>query len=526
MKYVNILSFPVVFTALYLVYELIVSRLPCFNKHVSRVAFKKFSLWILRPWAFWAIFNIIYRVNEEDTFNNPYTFPFYANLWQRDMNIIEVLCSSLRLWSVLLWGGASILIAVIILVLLRSGIKSQYPSWQNKTFVVIGLFFAGVCLHMAAAAYPHGIEDPLRNKGSLLRPWFHSGSTMLYATPLVENSKTYTREFVELQPRLKRATIHAASHPPWGSLALYWIGLPFGAEGNTAADRLRYSIGLTLFNGLSILPLFFLGCVMFKSRSKGLLTAVLWLTMPNTIAHSTFAPDGVYAVFFHLSLLFSWLTVTSKQPDWRLSLILGLSFGLLTMLNYSWCVATTMFAVFAAIVGIKNRWTRKDVVLRGLVPLLTMTAALGIILAKYRFNYYSAYIYSYKYVASFYDYGNCYQWIMALIGGQCDLFLLMGSMVLSCFIVSCRQEFNWGMPPLQFIFAYIVLGVYIVAILAGPNAMKMEVSRCWGWVTAPALAIAANAIINFRRPFLLASLAVSTNIVTYLGMRLFMYFLG
>lgn len=485
----------------------------------------KIILWSIRPWAFWAVISIIYRAVKGGIFNNAHTYPFYANLWHPELSKTEVLIRSAGDLDAWLWLAVSLLLTAILSGLMLAGFHKNAPSKSKIAAIIAGLFLTGTALQLAMAAFPLGIEDPLADKGSLLKPWFNSGSTMLYATPLVENSKKYTRYFVELLPRL-HTTIHGVSHPPWGSLALYWIGLPFGAEGNLAADRFRYALGLTLFNALNLIPLYFLGRAMFGSVKTGLLSAALWLTMPNTLAHATFAPDGVYAVFFHFALLFSWLVITSPRPDWRWVVLLGASFAMLTMMNYSWCVATTMFALFAGIYGLKHQWKLKDYLQRGAAPLAVMAVLFIIIIAKFRFNYLEAYLYAYKYVDKFYDFKGLYQWFIALVGGQIELFILMGSTVFSIFLLAMLKRNTWGIGPIHAQFVVVILGVYLFAVLVGPSAMKMEVSRCWGWVTAPALATAAQAILQFERAKLIAIIAVAVNILTYSAMRLFMCFFG
>ena len=38
------------------------------------------AAWALRPWALWAVFNLVFRLNWDRGFNNRRTFPFFANL--------------------------------------------------------------------------------------------------------------------------------------------------------------------------------------------------------------------------------------------------------------------------------------------------------------------------------------------------------------------------------------------------------------------------------------------------------------
>ncbi len=484
--------------------------------------FLKLIVWALRPWSLWAIFNLIFRWRWDQGFNNRQTFPFYANLWNPGEGFSEAITrlSQSPVW--ILWMSLSILITLAIAGLLVWTLRSK-PSrlWLSLP----SLYVLAIALHLSLASMPHGAWTDQGRSGSLLAAWNQPGSTMLHVMPHIQSTHDFLSRFLDIQPKL-RSSIHGLSHPPFASLSLDWIGQVMGIQEKNIRlpeVRLRYAIGLTLFGALNLLILFFLGRSLFDSKT-GFLTAVLWATAPAVSAYATFAQDSIYALFFNSALLFSWHVVHSQRRTLLWAILLGLDFFVLIFMNYSWCLATTLFALFALATGIRHRWGIRDVALRLLLPLTFMTLLATAFLAYFRLNYWAMYQYSNQFVIQWYPMSGIYQWTMALIGGQFDLFLLLGSITTSAFastLIAHLRMSSLREPRVQFLF--IVLFVYALPLLFGPNCLKMETARCWIWVASLPLAFAASRLLLMpHRIFMWATPIVS--VLTYALMRLFLDF--
>ena len=484
--------------------------------------FQQFVLWALRPWTLWALFNLIFRWRGDQGFNNRSTFPFYANPWPPDEGLAPAILRLLHSSAWIGWMGLSLLLALAIVGLLAWHLRSK-PSrpWLS----LATLYILAVALHLSLACLPHGAWTNQGRSGSLLAPWHIPGSTMLHVMPRIQSSPDFLNRFLEIQPKL-RASIHGLSHPPLASLSLHWIGQLMGIrERNIYSPevRLRYAIGLTLFGALNLLVLYFLGRHLFDAQT-GFLTAVLWTTAPAVSAYATFAQDSIYALFFNLALLFSWHVLHSGKHTFLWAILLGLDFFVLVFMNYSWCLATTLFALFALASGIRHRWNLRAIALRLLLPLSIMTLLSLAFLARFHLDYWAMYQYSHQFVILWYPMTGIYQWTMALIGGQFDLFLLLGSIPASAFASSLLRNLripHLREPRVQFLL--IVLGVYALPLLFGPNCLKMETARCWIWVASLPLAFAASRLLLMpHRIFVFGTPFVS--VLTYAVLRLFLNF--
>lgn len=482
--------------------------------------------WALRPWAVWAAVNALFRwqAARGNSFNNPLTFPFFANPWREGLPLRQVLGELIAKPTLWLWGTVTLLLLAallgVILLGLRQAAGSRRATWSALAAMVvlaIGLDFSIACL-------PDGARLDEEYRGSLLSCW-SAHATMLYAVPHIQSSRHYLTHFLEIQPGL-RGTVHGLSHPPGASLAMYWIGQVMGVGGGDIrrdAVRLRYAIGLTCFSALSILLLYALASALFDDRRTGLLAAALWLAAPSVLAYSTFAQDGLYAVFFMASLLCTWKSAMAPRHHWPWMLLQGLLFFALTMLNYSWCLMTTIFALFTLCRARQCSWSRRELAWRGIPPLALMTLLTGGLLLACRLDYWAMYRCSSAYVAKWYNYANGYQSLIALIGGQIDLFLLMGSITCSAFAVGLwgtRRELT---HPRSLLLG-LVLSILALPILFGPPCLRLETARCWNWATAIPFAFAADVLLRQSAPRTYAACAVALSVLTYTGLRLFVNF--
>jgi 4-amino-4-deoxy-L-arabinose transferase-like glycosyltransferase len=351
---------------------------------------------------------------------------------------------------------------------------------------------------------------------------------VLYAIPRIKSPSHFMRYFAALQPRL-RITIHALTHPPGGTLSLYWLGrlagVPYGADIRSEAVRRRYLFALAGFGLLNALAVYGLAQALFGERRVGLLAALLWVVAPTTLIHGTFAQDTVYLVFYTLALWLGWrVAATGERPPIGAALLLGALFAALTMLNFSWCLMTAIFALFCLQVGLRRKWSRRELALRALLPLSVMTLLAGAILLHYRLDYWAIYRVASGYVRQWYRFEGPHQWLQALVGGQMDLWLMMGSVTLAAFLAAERQAARDGGTSLARRYLLTTLGVLLLPLLFGPHALKMETARCWNWMLPVPIAFAARGLLRHPAARLLAPGAVAVSGLTLLAMRLFMDF--
>ncbi len=479
-----------------------------------------FAAWIWRPWTLWALFNLFNRWRWDQGFNDRRTFPFYASLWNPDETFAEAWIRIAQAPGLVWLGAVAALLAAMILLL--AWIVRRPPV--RVAPALVGLYLLAIGLHLSLACLPNGARDQPDRPGSLLAAWNNPGSTMLYAQPFIQDSRDYFSRFREIQPKLRR-TIHGLSHPPGASLSLYWIGKAMGVKGRdirSPENRLRYSIGLAAFGALNVFVLFGLARRLFDARA-GFLAATLWATAPAVAAYATFAQDSTYAVFFNLALLLGWETATASKRAGLWGFALGVDFFALVLLNYSWCLATSIFFLFALATGVRARWRLREYAGRLVFPLAVMAALAGVFLAYHRLDYWAMYRYAAQYVSQWYPFTGPYQWILALLGGQIDLWLMLGGVACSAFAAALFRfrKSDFGEP--RTIYLFIVLGIFALPLLFGPNCLKMEAARCWIWVASLPLAFAADRLLRMpSRLFAYGAPAVSA--LTYAGLRLFLDF--
>ena len=487
--------------------------------HLRQVPGLVFAAWALRPWTLWAFFNLFVRWRWDAGFNERRTFPFYALPWQPEETFAEAWVRIAHAPG-LPWLGVALLLLAALVGLLVWVVRRQ-PRRLGPALG--GLYVLAIALHLALACLPDGARDEPGRPGSLRAARNNVQSTMLYAQPLIKDSRDYVCRFQELQPQLRRI-IHGLSHPPGASLALRWIGQAAGVRSRDIRDpgnRLRYTIGLVAFGALNVFVLFALGRALFDARA-GFLAATLWATAPAVAAYAPFAQDATYAVFFNLALWLGWQTATADRRPLVWGVWLGLDFFALILLNYSWVLATSIFALFALAVGWRRRWALRDVAARLVFPLAVMTVVAAAFLAAHRLDYWAIYQYASQYVKQWYPFTGPYQWMLALLGGQLDLWLLLGSVACSAVVAALAGLRRADFAAPRTIYLFITFGIFALPLLFGPNCLKMEAARCWIWVASLPLAFAADRLLRAPRLFAYGAPAVSA--LTYVGLRLFLDF--
>jgi hypothetical protein len=203
---------------------------------------------------------------------------------------------------------------------------------------------------------------------------------------------------------------------------------------------------------------------------------------------------------------------------------LGLVFSCLNFLNYSWGLATTIFAVFLLYRAIAGRWSFLSLALRGIIPLGIMTVVSGSILLYYKLDYLEAYKVASSYVREWYQFGTIYQHVIAWVGGQIDILLMMGAVTCSAFVSALFSRARGRDKSAAVVFLAIILVVYGLPVLFGPTCLRLETARVWMWVPSVPICFAANHLLEQRRPRLFVTVAVLISLGSYALMRLFLNF--
>jgi len=494
---------------------------------------QKLTGWLLRPWAVWAVLSIIYQLNpgrgmdavETAPSFTAWLFPFFVNPWTPEQSFTQIVSRLVSTPTVYFWGAVVAALAVLLVLLIRRVFSERPLTGKHTIALLLGLYLLAGALPLTIACLPNGAWDTEEHKGSLLSCW-HAHATVLYAAPFVQSTGHFLRNYEEIHSRL-RFTIHAYSHPPGAPLSMYYIGKAVGAGGmNIRLDstRLRYTFGMAFFAALNIFILFGLGKSIFGTTKHGFAAAILWTVSPAVLAYAPHTQDGLYAVFFNLSLLLTWRIGMARRAPWGEMLGLGLVFFCLNFLNYSWVLVTSIFALFLLYRAISTPWTFRELALRGGIPLGLMAIVTGSILIYYRLDYLLAYQISSDYAQEWYQYATMYQHVVAWIGGQIELFLMMGAITCSAFIAALYERGKRRDIGPQTVFIALIFAIYILPVLFGPTCLRLETARCWLWVPSVPICFAASHLLAQSRPRLFIMTAALVSLGSFTLMRLFLNF--
>ena len=480
-------------------------------------------LCFFRPWAAVAIVNLVVRVLGNIPLNR-LTYPFYANAWLLPRaSFVTYLREVLGMEGARIWLPYATVIALLIVAAAFHVCKSRHAnasagSARNIVMTLLGLYLASVAFFISLASVPKGFFGDKGQQSSFLDPWQEAGTTMLYADYYIRpRPKDYLRDFHHLQNRMD-LIIHAKSHPPMASLFVRWIGQLAGADTTWSRKayrdpvvKLRYAIGQTAVSALNILLIFAIGAAMFDRRT-GLFASVLWVLAPSVTSYATFAPDMNYALFFNGALLFTWLTATSST--WRRAMVyalpLGLCFAMLVLMNFSWCIVTTDFAVFLLLVALRERRGWRDFALRAAPALTVMTLAAGYVIVHYGIRYFTIYQNSVNFVAPFYTHKSFTHMLVSLVGGQVEWLFLIGPAACSLFFMFLCGRGIGEKYPLQRLVAIVLLAVFALPVLFGPPCLKHEVARCWIWMASVPIVLAARFCLDRAGPLACSAVAASS----------------
>jgi len=492
----------------------------------------RLPLWLLRPWAAWAGFSTVYQLNADrgmsavDTAPQFYDwlFPFFQFPWVKHETLSEACARVFATPTVYGWGLAVALLAGLLLLWLRTALAPRPLRARTIIALLLGLHLLAGALTLSIASLPNGPRDTPDRKGSLLACW-EAHATMLYAKPFVKSTDHFLRNWDAIHRRL-RFTIHAYSHPPGGTLSMHYLATLIGAEKmniRRSDTRLRYSIGMTLFAGLSLWIVFGLGRSLFGTSRHGLAAAFVWATSPSVLAYAPHAQDGLYAVFFLLALLLTWHVGMARRRPWLPMVLLGAVFFCNTFLNYSWGLATSIFALFIAYRTVTARWPLREAAWRFVPPLGIMTLLSGAVLLHYRLDYWESYCQSAAYVGEWYQYDTAWQHWVAWIGGQLEIGLMMGAVACSAFLAALARRLRVRDTRPEAVFLVMILFIYLIPVFYGPTCLRMETARCWLWVTGVPLCFAAHRLLDWPRPRLALGTAALSSIAIYSAFRLFLH---
>ena len=509
-------SFPVILLAVWVIVE----ALPFAFRGLRPSRGWTVTAWSLRPGALWAAYNIVFRYFAELGLNERSTFPFAFEQWHARDGWSTCFTRFIHSEAFWFWSAVVLLLGILFAGVCHWILSS--PLTRTRVALALGaLILLNIAMPLAYDCLPEGAEDPLENKGSFLSAWFHSGFTMLYCMPHIKSKGDYLRHFEEIQPRLQ-ASIHGVSHPPGASLALYWLGKPFGATQRIGRDRLRYALATTTFASLALLSIFLLGYSVTGSTRTGLMAAALWAVKPAALAYNTFAADPVYTVFNILCLAFIWRVVTSPRRPWGALLALGLTLYVQSMLNFNWILFAGLFGIFLTLQAVIHRWRLQEWFLRTAIPAALVFGLLIWTCVSYHLDYWAIYQYALSYTHRFYHMETAYKWLMSLIGSPIDLFLLSGSLTAYLFWRHFPQEASRRVTEPLTLFLLTLLGVYLFTAVS-VNILKMESSRVWAWVTALPIVYVARFIADSGSARFTLVMAVIVALLQYYGMKLLLY---
>jgi hypothetical protein len=474
-------------------------------------------IWFWRPYGLWAIFNIIFRALGKYGFNNRKTFPFYFNEWNGGGDWSQSIAWLLQCRGLWFWSCVLFALAVVFLLFCRWLVVKPLTA-RRTSFALIILFAFGFVFPLVYDCLPEGAQAPLAGKGSFCRSWYDSGNTMLYCMPYIRNQGHYLRNFQTIQPQLT-ASIHGVTHPPGASLALYWMGKLCGATENIHTDKVRYALGNTLFAALGTFAMFLLGRSLFRSNQVGIMGAALWTVMPAALAYNTFAPDPVYTVFYILWLGLVWQVATAEKRPWMSMFWLGIVFYALTMLNFIWPLLAGIFGVTVMIFAYRQQWKPQEWVLRCAVPMAIMLILLAWTCYAYCLDYIAIFQYALTYYGIRHAWG--YKKVMEIVGGQIDLYIMMGSLCAGMFWNYFPKWIRQKPFPPQAIFFLVIIAFQLTAIvfLHGPAG---EASRIWPWIAALPLAVVADRMLKSEHAGFYFIMALLLAMLQYYAMRLFL----
>jgi hypothetical protein len=453
--------------------------------------------WAFRPLAALAAWNALFRAWPATFKFNPLTFPLYANLWSQ-----SGADPSGQLPRTLLAMAAALVVIIVLRETLRRG------AGRRKWLLILWAALVGAQLAVALA--PRGWHG-------LVLPWTAEGKGYAWAARRVERAGgtvPFLRDYHVIQPL---QPVHARSHPPGATLLSRWTQnwkTP-GVPGNV--------LRLLLLSSLN-LPLVYLLALRALGRERAAVAAAaLFGVMPAAAAYGTYSQDTFYSLFFGVYLLLSW-RIAHRENSLPTAAAAGVVLYCLSMLTFSWSIAA---AACFSFVFLTHR-TRGVPLRRSILPLclppLVMLLLHALTLLLTDFSYYASYREAYVFHSRYYPFAGARDWVLAFVGGQLELLWAMGPLVASAFLAALvlmirRRE----REPFHLLF-WPLLACYGVAVIFGPNPLKLETARCWYWIL-PFPVIAAAGYLDAispgdDRPLLLAagtSIAVTLLSLSFLN---------
>ena len=159
---------------------------------------------------------------------------------------------------------------------------------------------------------------------------------------------------------------------------------------------------------------------------------------------------------------------------------MGVVLAVMTLLNFNWPLFGAIFGGFLSLYAWRYRWTLSEWFWRAAIPSGVGLGLLIWICVKYKLDYLAIYRYGME-ACKYYNIRGAYQWITTLIGGQLDLFILMGSLTAYLFFRNLVNRLRERPLAPATLFLLTLLAFYGLAVLL-MDPLKIETSRIWAWV--------------------------------------------
>jgi hypothetical protein len=219
----------------------------------------------------------------------------------------------------LLWFIIPIIIFVVFLYY-----RQRIEKLKDWKFLLV-MYFVFVSIALSVSAMRMGLEsiyDPFT-----YTYWEYTGNL-----PLVEDLKSFFRDYTELNPKLAN---HSTTHPPGYTVILYLIKSFFGFK------FLGLAVSVVLFGGLSIMPIYILlkEFLPEEEARKGL---QLFVFVPSIVLFSATSMEIT-------SLTIYWSAIALAYFGWKKSFfwscVSGIFLFFSLLLNYLFLLLGPMFVL-------------------------------------------------------------------------------------------------------------------------------------------------------------------------------------
>jgi hypothetical protein len=331
---------------------------------------------------------------------------------------------------------------------------------------MLAAWLACVFLWLAIPLVPRGWTG-------VLQPWTAPGKVYAWAAQRVDRTGGVTA-FLDDYDHVQRAQpVHARSHPPGATLASYWTQRIDPPVRKTNPLRLAFLSSFAL-------PIVFAIGLELADRRRALAAAALFGTMPAAAVYSTYSHDPLFAVFLLLHLWAS-LRIARGSTGAGMLLVSGAALFAASMMTYAAAFTAAAAGCLAYAFGTpgairSRRWWRAVT-----VPPIVAVALHLVLAVTTGFDYPASFLEAHRFHSAYYPFAGPADWTYALVGGQLEFLWGVGPVAGGIAVATLLGR---AAPDPVLRFSLAVLVPYAVALLAGPNPLKLETARCWYWLAA------------------------------------------